>query len=73
MVMTFEEHKARAMMLGEGWEFNAKGYYYFEGNLMPQNRTRLDADTLEPITLEEAEARREDEYGSTKLPFPRRT
>lgn len=52
--MTREEHIARAMLLGA--IYRTSGRYYFKSG-PGENTLRYDADTLEPISSEEARRR----------------
>lgn len=64
--MTKEEHQARAMLLGYT-EYREKGRYYVD--LSSEPRRRIDAETLEPISLEEARDRNNyaDKFGKPKI------
>lgn len=55
-LLTEEEHKARAMLMGAHW-FEQGNYYFRNNGTGFANCDRFDADTLEPITKEEARAR----------------
>lgn len=59
--MTDEEHHARAMLMG--MRYNRKARYYYKvvrKSDQPDISDRLDADTLEPVTLLEAIERMKD-------------
>ncbi len=51
--LTREEHEARVMLLGYDLYKEKGGYYVRWGD----NEARVDAETLEPITRDEARSR----------------
>lgn len=57
------EFSAKAMLMEDGVIYNSPGHYFVNLQHSADARNRLDADTMEPITEKEAEARRELEHG----------
>lgn len=54
--LTFDEHQARCFLLGYEFYKEKGGYYVRWGN----DEARIDAETLEPITRDEARSRNQD-------------